>query len=134
MQNKAKGRGKPEKICYKCGGNDHSVWDCKSEAAEGGEAAGKFAFAACFVCGEKGHISRECPQNAKGIYVNGGHCKYVPLWSYFACIPELVPEWFSLVGTAVSSRSCNPGWIPGRVAILFRRHPATPYCESYVIV
>ena len=44
----------------------------QAPAAAGGAA---FRFASCFVCGEKGHISRECPQNAKGIYIKGGCCK-----------------------------------------------------------
>ena len=72
-QNKGKGAGKAGKtLCYNCGSAEHSVHDCKAPPSEGGAA---FRFASCFVCGEKGHISRECPQNAKGIYVKGGCCK-----------------------------------------------------------
>jgi zinc finger CCHC domain-containing protein 9 len=32
-------------------------------------------FATCFVCLGKGHLSAACPQNPKGVYVNGGCCK-----------------------------------------------------------
>ena len=28
----------------------------------------------CFVCGNQGHIARECPKNEKGIYIKGGSC------------------------------------------------------------
>jgi zinc finger CCHC domain-containing protein 9 len=72
LQNKGKGAGRAKSTCYNCGSTEHSVHDCKAPAAAGGAA---FRFASCFVCGEKGHISRECPQNAKGIYIKGGCCK-----------------------------------------------------------
>jgi hypothetical protein len=27
------------------------------------------------VCGETGHLSKSCPRNERGVYVNGGECK-----------------------------------------------------------
>ena len=36
-----------------------------------------------------------------------------------SCIIKSVPEWFSLVGTASGSRSCDPGLVPSRAAKLF---------------
>lgn len=52
-------------FCYKCGSSEHTHTECLQE---------KFKFASCFVCNEKGHISRECPQNEKGLYRKGGSC------------------------------------------------------------
>lgn len=28
----------------------------------------------CFVCKKSGHISRDCPDNPKGLYAYGGGC------------------------------------------------------------
>ncbi|XP_057721845.1 uncharacterized protein LOC130935931 isoform X2 [Arachis stenosperma] len=32
-------------------------------------------FAECFFCKQQGHLSKNCPQNAHGIYPKGGYCK-----------------------------------------------------------
>lgn len=32
-------------------------------------------YATCFVCLGTGHLSAACPQNPRGVYVNGGSCK-----------------------------------------------------------
>ena len=57
-----------EKSCYNCGAKDHSANDCD-------QAWTNYEHAKCFVCGETGHLSRSCPRNEKGVYVNGGCCK-----------------------------------------------------------
>lgn len=64
------GDNKP--ICYKCGGNDHSVSKCRAKV----DPSNPYPFAECFVCKQKGHLSGACPNNANGLYPNGGGCKY----------------------------------------------------------
>lgn len=36
----------------------------------------KYQFATCFVCKETGHLSGQCPKNEKGLYPNGGACRF----------------------------------------------------------
>lgn len=33
-----------------------------------------YPYATCFICKEVGHISKDCPQNERGLYPNGGCC------------------------------------------------------------
>lgn len=54
--------------CYNCGARDHTANACERPWTN-------YAHAKCFVCDEVGHLSRACPKNAKGVYVNGGSCK-----------------------------------------------------------
>ena len=68
MKGGAQGGARGKKMCYNCGSEEHAARDCKAPNSN-------FAFAVCFVCGETGHLSRACPKNAQGIYINGGACK-----------------------------------------------------------
>jgi hypothetical protein len=46
-------------------------------------------FATCFLCKEKGHLISGCPQNKKGIYVNGGSCRVCGSQQHLATVcPE----------------------------------------------
>ncbi|XP_064106178.1 uncharacterized protein LOC135215444 [Macrobrachium nipponense] len=57
-------------ICYGCGSTEHRVSDCpKSGKRE------EFPLATCFICKQIGHISRQCPDNPRGLYPNGGSCR-----------------------------------------------------------
>lgn len=53
-------------ICYKCGSTEHSVNKCKVRVEPG-----KFPYATCFICKEQGHLSKQCPDNPRGLYPNG---------------------------------------------------------------
>ncbi|EPZ32974.1 hypothetical protein O9G_003705 [Rozella allomycis CSF55] len=68
-------------ICFVCGENDHSAKTCP-------EARGKkkieYRFASCFICNEIGHLSGQCPKNDKGVYVNGGCCRFCGSKSHLA--------------------------------------------------
>lgn len=56
-------------ICFKCGSTEHTHFECKVVQHQ------QFKFATCFICREPGHIAKQCPQNARGIYPDGGCCK-----------------------------------------------------------
>ncbi|EYC07699.1 hypothetical protein Y032_0069g352 [Ancylostoma ceylanicum] len=55
-------------ICFKCGSTEHNVHKCPRKNVKG------FPYATCFVCGQQGHLSRDCEKNANGIYPDGGGC------------------------------------------------------------
>ncbi|CAB4423016.1 unnamed protein product [Rhizophagus irregularis] len=59
-------------MCYNCGSTEHNAKDCKKPIKTGNE----YAYAKCFVCNEQGHLSRQCPKNEKGLYPNGGSCRF----------------------------------------------------------
>ncbi|KAI5638449.1 hypothetical protein NE865_08914 [Phthorimaea operculella] len=59
----------PEGVCFKCGSTEHRQFECKVQRDK------EFRFATCFICKEPGHIARQCPDNPKGLYPNGGSCK-----------------------------------------------------------
>ncbi|KAL3273949.1 hypothetical protein HHI36_015372 [Cryptolaemus montrouzieri] len=56
-------------ICFKCGSTEHTSFVCRVVQGQ------NFKFATCFICKEQGHISRQCPDNARGLYPKGGACK-----------------------------------------------------------
>ena len=57
-------------ICFNCGSPDHALRACDQKRSKDGS----LPFATCFICKEKGHISRDCPNNANGLYPHGGNC------------------------------------------------------------
>ena len=75
-------------ICYKCGSTEHSLSQCpkrkmknKRKQRVGGDGDEEedeledLPFATCFLCKQKGHLVSSCPQNQRGIYINGGCCR-----------------------------------------------------------
>ncbi|XP_045500666.1 zinc finger CCHC domain-containing protein 9-like [Colias croceus] len=56
-------------VCFKCGSTEHRQNECKVQRDK------EFRFATCFICREPGHLARQCPDNPKGLYPNGGSCK-----------------------------------------------------------
>ncbi|XP_076297261.1 uncharacterized protein LOC143217199 [Lasioglossum baleicum] len=56
-------------ICFKCGSTEHTHFECKVAKPM------EFRYAMCFICREQGHIAKQCPDNPRGIYPQGGSCK-----------------------------------------------------------
>lgn len=55
----------------RCNSDKHSLSRCPKPVNK----ADPTPFATCFVCLGTGHLSGACPQNPRGVYVNGGACK-----------------------------------------------------------
>ncbi|XP_015588256.1 zinc finger CCHC domain-containing protein 9 [Cephus cinctus] len=56
-------------ICFKCGSTEHTHYECRVNKTQ------EFRYATCFICREEGHIAKQCPDNPKGLYPDGGACK-----------------------------------------------------------
>jgi len=56
-------------ICYNCGSNEHGLYACTLPVDHK-----NLPYAECFICKGKGHISANCPQSDKGIFIYGGSC------------------------------------------------------------
>ncbi|KAF9158956.1 hypothetical protein DFQ26_007086 [Actinomortierella ambigua] len=59
-------------MCYSCGSMEHTTATCKKLNKDGN----KFKFATCFVCKGQGHLASACPKNEKGLYPQGGSCRF----------------------------------------------------------
>ena len=66
-----KGEGESSDICFKCGSTEHNIHQCQTQLKEG-----EFPFAKCFICKLIGHLSGSCPDNPRGLYPDGGGCKF----------------------------------------------------------
>lgn len=55
-------------ICFKCGSTEHQHTECHIR----GDV---YKHATCFICKEDGHISKQCPDNPRGLYPDGGSCR-----------------------------------------------------------
>lgn len=69
LKEKIPGGNVADGVCFKCGSTEHRQFECKVQREK------EFRFATCFICKEPGHIARQCPDNPKGLYPNGGNCK-----------------------------------------------------------
>lgn len=67
LQSKSSEEGKV--LCYNCGSNEHNLHGCNLPIDYK-----NLPFAECFICKNKGHISSNCPESDKGIYIRGGSC------------------------------------------------------------
>lgn len=59
-----------DEICFYCGSSEHTLKKCPKPR----DSNAPLPFANCFICKRVGHISRDCPENANGLYPNGGCC------------------------------------------------------------
>lgn len=63
--------GRWKGLIARCNSNTHSLSQCYKPSNPDDPTP----FATCYVCLAQGHLSSACPNNAKGVYVNGGSCK-----------------------------------------------------------
>lgn len=61
-------------LCYRCGSREHSLKQC-TQPRMMSDTEESLPFAECYVCKGQGHLARSCPQNANGLYPNGGGCR-----------------------------------------------------------
>ncbi|XP_077989482.1 uncharacterized protein LOC144443808 [Glandiceps talaboti] len=59
-------------ICFRCGSTEHTSHQCTVKVKS---KKGDFPFAKCFICHGRGHLSKQCPNNPRGLYPLGGGCK-----------------------------------------------------------
>ncbi|CAG8616683.1 1090_t:CDS:2, partial [Ambispora leptoticha] len=74
-------------ICYTCGSTEHTSKNCKKLKFSKDDKSLeniKYRYAKCFICGEQGHLSGKCPKNEKGLYPNGGSCRFCGKVDHFA--------------------------------------------------
>ncbi|GJY16276.1 DNA-binding protein HEXBP [Tanacetum coccineum] len=63
-------------MCFKCYDNAFtSNSDRHFDKMFSYDLRGGINYATCVICNEQGHLSKDCPKNAHGIYPTGGCCK-----------------------------------------------------------
>ncbi|KAI8924289.1 hypothetical protein BC831DRAFT_380003, partial [Entophlyctis helioformis] len=59
-------------ICYRCGSSEHPLSKCFKRA----DPSNPYPFATCFICKGTGHLASQCEKNDRGLYPNGGGCRF----------------------------------------------------------
>ena len=59
-----------QNICFRCGSNSHRLNQCPDKTTQ------ELPFATCFVCNGMGHLASKCEKNERGLYPDGGGCRF----------------------------------------------------------
>ncbi|KAJ3195617.1 hypothetical protein HK101_011617 [Irineochytrium annulatum] len=59
--------------CYRCGSPEHKSSECKRPPAD---PSIPYPHAFCFLCKKTGHLIAQCEMNERGLYPNGGSCRF----------------------------------------------------------
>ncbi|KAJ3273442.1 hypothetical protein HDV01_004512 [Terramyces sp. JEL0728] len=59
-------------ICFRCGSLEHTLAKCDKKP----DPKNPLPYSTCFICKQSGHLVGQCPENDRGIYPNGGCCKF----------------------------------------------------------
>lgn len=90
-------------LTTRCGSSAHSLKDCRKPV----DPSNPTPLASCYVCSSKGHLSSQCPENSKGVYVkgNGGKCKICGSVRHLvADCPELAAKREAAIAAADAQR------------------------------
>lgn len=89
-------------VCFNCRKPGHGVADCPEKTAGMGA---NIKARVCFICGDKRHRALKCPNNPRGLYPEGGGCKFCGdvTHLYAACPKKLGQKESEAKGEVIST-------------------------------